>query len=188
MLQVYVSDVLSISDVCCKCFIWMLHMLQWLYTYVASVYSKCFIYFHTYVVNVLSNVAYVAVAIHICCRRILQMFHLFQTYVAEVFHVATLAGTGSGRMRRRSPRPQWSPRVRQAKQAWVVPIYMRISWHEASIRGHEEHNCMRGWVCRRSSCMRGQMCRRNMWGQTCMRGRLSSMCDRRDGRRKRGRG
>ena len=25
--------------------------------------------------------------------------------------------------------------------------------------------------------MRGQMCRRNMWGQTCMRGRLSSMCD-----------
>jgi hypothetical protein len=37
------------------------------------------------------NVAYVAVAIHICCKRMLQMFHIFQTYVVEVFHVATLA-------------------------------------------------------------------------------------------------
>jgi hypothetical protein len=30
MLQAYV---LTVSDICCKCFIWMLHMLQWLYTY-----------------------------------------------------------------------------------------------------------------------------------------------------------
>ena len=38
------------------------------------------------------DVAYVAVAIHICCKSMLQMFHLFQTYVAanafilQVFH------------------------------------------------------------------------------------------------------
>ena len=31
------------SEVCCKCFISMLHMLQWLYTYVASV---CFHLLH----------------------------------------------------------------------------------------------------------------------------------------------
>jgi hypothetical protein len=36
MLQVYVSNVSSVSDVCCKRFIWMLHMLQWLYIYVAK--------------------------------------------------------------------------------------------------------------------------------------------------------
>jgi len=28
MLQVYVSNVSAVSNVCCKCFIWMLHMLQ----------------------------------------------------------------------------------------------------------------------------------------------------------------
>jgi hypothetical protein len=32
------------------------------------------------------DVAYVAVAMHICCKRIFQMFHLFQRYVvASVF-------------------------------------------------------------------------------------------------------
>jgi hypothetical protein len=36
-----VSDVLKIYY--CKCFRWMLHMLQWLYTYVASVCFQCFI-------------------------------------------------------------------------------------------------------------------------------------------------
>jgi hypothetical protein len=40
MLQVYVSSVSAILDVCRKCFIWILHMLQWLYTYVASLYFK----------------------------------------------------------------------------------------------------------------------------------------------------
>jgi hypothetical protein len=37
------------------------------------------------------DVAYVAVAIHICCKRMFQMFHLFQTYVAEMFHVASVS-------------------------------------------------------------------------------------------------
>jgi hypothetical protein len=41
MLQVF-SDV---SEVCCKRFISMLHMLQWLYTYVSSKCSKYFIRF-----------------------------------------------------------------------------------------------------------------------------------------------
>jgi hypothetical protein len=47
MLQAYVS---SVSDVCFKCFIWMLHTLLWLYTHVSSVSyvsnlcCKCFIW------------------------------------------------------------------------------------------------------------------------------------------------
>jgi hypothetical protein len=44
-LQVYVSNVLTISNVYCKCFIWMLHILQCPYTYVANVCCKCFICF-----------------------------------------------------------------------------------------------------------------------------------------------
>jgi hypothetical protein len=40
--HVYVSYVWS---GCCICFIWMFHILQWLYTYVTSVSSKCFTYF-----------------------------------------------------------------------------------------------------------------------------------------------
>jgi hypothetical protein len=39
------STVLDVLEVCCKCFTWMLHILQWLYMHVASVCSKCFIYF-----------------------------------------------------------------------------------------------------------------------------------------------
>jgi hypothetical protein len=45
MLQVSIQNISSTSDVCCKCFIWMLHMLQWLYAYVGSACSNCFICF-----------------------------------------------------------------------------------------------------------------------------------------------
>jgi hypothetical protein len=78
MLQTYVS---SVSN-------WMLHMLLGLYPHVSSVCFKCFICFYTYVVSVSSgrckvflDVAYVAMPIHACFNR---MFHLFQTYVANV--------------------------------------------------------------------------------------------------------
>jgi hypothetical protein len=74
----------------------MLHMLQWLYMYVTSICSKCFICFfrrmlQASVSNVSSafsdvcckctylDVAYVS---HICCKSIFEMFQLFQSYVA----------------------------------------------------------------------------------------------------------
>ena len=42
--------------------------------------------FHMDAVKVDQDVAYVAMAIHICCKRLFQMFHLFfQTYVISVF-------------------------------------------------------------------------------------------------------
>jgi hypothetical protein len=59
------------------------HMLQWLYTYVVSIYSQCFIYFRRMLQLFYLNVAYVAVAIHICCKRMFQIFYLLQTYVAR---------------------------------------------------------------------------------------------------------
>jgi hypothetical protein len=78
-------------------FISMLHMLQWLYTYVASACFKCFIYSRrmlqqslhvasvfisrhgkgTHAECVHLYVAYVAIAIHVCfnCfKRMLQVF------------------------------------------------------------------------------------------------------------------
>jgi len=45
------------------------------------------------------DVAYVEL-LYICCKRMLQILHLFQTYIAEVLQVITLAGAGSERMRR----------------------------------------------------------------------------------------
>jgi hypothetical protein len=40
---------------------------------------------HMNVVKVDWDVAYVAMAIHVCCKRLFQMFHLFfQTYVTSV--------------------------------------------------------------------------------------------------------
>jgi hypothetical protein len=55
----------------------MLHMLQYLYMYVASVYSKCFICFKRLLQVFYLDVAYVAMAIHLRYKCIFQTFHLF---------------------------------------------------------------------------------------------------------------
>jgi hypothetical protein len=69
MLRTYVSGVLNVSEVCCKCFISvlqkvdrMLHMLQWLYSmfqvYVPNVSANvCCKYFYLDVVKVDPDVA-----------------------------------------------------------------------------------------------------------------------------------
>ena len=74
MLQAYIS---SVSEVYYKCFMWMLqmyigmlHMLQWLYTYVANIYSKCFIYFFD-----------------ICCKCVPHMLHVFYVDVAYILQL-----------------------------------------------------------------------------------------------------
>ena len=77
-LQVYISNVSSVLDVCCKCFIWMLHMFQWLYTHVASVYSKYSIYFRRMLQVFLSRCC-------ICCGC---YTHMLQEYVANVSPVS----------------------------------------------------------------------------------------------------
>jgi hypothetical protein len=47
MLQAYVSSISGVSDVCFKCFIWMLQKYIWILhnMHVASVCFKCFRYF-----------------------------------------------------------------------------------------------------------------------------------------------
>jgi hypothetical protein len=84
----------------------MLHMLQWLHTYVASVRSKCFIYFSRCILQVclfrccicvihmlqeyIQNVS--AVLVLCCnkcfnvasCKRFIWMLHMFYTHVASV--------------------------------------------------------------------------------------------------------
>jgi hypothetical protein len=74
----------------------LLHMLQWLYTYVASikvlnvsavlnVCCKC----------VYLDVAYVALAIKVlCCKCTFQMFQLFQTYVVSVLSGCCICCSG----------------------------------------------------------------------------------------------
>ena len=76
MLQVYVSNILAVSNVCCKCFIYMLHMLHWIYTYVASVCFKYFIYFRRML----------QVFIWMMC-----MFQWLYTYVASVYSVSSVS-------------------------------------------------------------------------------------------------
>jgi hypothetical protein len=48
-------------------------MLQWLYTYIASVCSKCFTYFRRMLQVFYLNVT---VVIHTCCKCMFQLFHL----------------------------------------------------------------------------------------------------------------
>jgi hypothetical protein len=57
-------------------------MFQLFQTYFARDYSKFFIYFRLMLQAFHLDVPYVAMAIHICCVHILQMFHLLHTYVA----------------------------------------------------------------------------------------------------------
>jgi hypothetical protein len=59
MLQVFVLDVAKVDR--------MLHMLQWLYTHVARVCSKCFICFSD-----------------VCCKRFIWILHMFHIYVTLV--------------------------------------------------------------------------------------------------------
>ena len=69
MLHAYVS---SVSNVCFKCSIWMLHLLLWLYLYVSNVDFKYFIVmlqvFHLDVAKLDLDVAYVAMPIHTCFK------------------------------------------------------------------------------------------------------------------------
>jgi hypothetical protein len=73
MFYMYIAkvdwDVACVSEVCCKCF---RDMLQ---ASIQNVSTVSVFYL---------DVAYVAVVIHICCKHLLKMFHMFQTYVTSV--------------------------------------------------------------------------------------------------------
>jgi CBS domain containing-hemolysin-like protein len=110
VLKVHVASVCFkyFRGMCCKCFIRMLHMLQWLYIYVANAYSQCFICFHTYVASVFILMlhifhTYVESVLSRCCvclqwfssvfscfckyfRRMFHVFHLF-FYMLQVLHL-----------------------------------------------------------------------------------------------------
>jgi hypothetical protein len=133
MLQAYVSSVLGISYVCCKCFIWMLQVFHldvaytcMLQAYVSSVLGisyvccKCFIWmlqvFHLDVACVLQWFSSVFRCFHKCFRRLFQVFHLLSficsTVASECFKcrsgVAHGMRVGSGwrrgqRLRRHGP-------------------------------------------------------------------------------------
>jgi hypothetical protein len=85
-------------------------MLQWLYTYVASIHFKCFSCFRSMLQVFYLNVAYVAVAIHIYCKRMFSnVSSVSDIYCSKCFmlQVVSLAGTGSER------RWRWSLRAQQ---------------------------------------------------------------------------
>jgi hypothetical protein len=97
-VEVYVSNFSSILDVCCKCFIWMLHMSQG--------------YIHMLLQASIQNISYLS---DVCCKCYIWMLHMLQllyTYIASIyykmFHLT-----------------QWSPRERQATHA---EFYKSLIW------------------------------------------------------------
>jgi hypothetical protein len=76
-----------LSEVCYKCFIWILQKVDRDVAYVVNVLKayckrlfKIFHLFQTYVASIFYlNVAHVS---HICCKSMFKMFQLFQPYVA----------------------------------------------------------------------------------------------------------
>jgi hypothetical protein len=69
MLQTYVSGVSDVLEICCKLFC----------IGVAKVDRD--------VAKVEWDVAHVAMTIHICFKCMFQIFHLYETYVANIFHL-----------------------------------------------------------------------------------------------------
>jgi hypothetical protein len=112
MLQEYVTNVSYVKLLCCskyfhvascKRFIWI---LKWLYTYVASVCSKCFNCFRLMLQVFYLDVAYVTVAIHICCKAyVLNVSHVSNVFCSKCFmlQVFSLVGEGSEHWQRQSP-------------------------------------------------------------------------------------
>ena len=65
LFHTYVANVLSGLRICCNGF----QVLQLLQRYVARVLNGC--------CKSRSDVAYVAMVVHLCCKRLFPMFHLF---------------------------------------------------------------------------------------------------------------
>jgi hypothetical protein len=60
-------------------------MLQWLYTYIGNVCSKCFIYFFRRILQMCYlDVAYVS---HICCKCLIWMLHMLLQWLFKCFQV-----------------------------------------------------------------------------------------------------
>jgi hypothetical protein len=81
----------------------MLNMLHWLYTYVVSVCFKCFICFKRILQVFYLDVAYVAMLIHIYCKRIIVKISSVlnvccnKCFMLQVFHEqARQEGAGEG--------------------------------------------------------------------------------------------
>jgi hypothetical protein len=96
-------------------------MLQWLYMYVVSVCFKCFSCFRSMLRVFYPDVAYVAVAIHICCKICFKCFTCFRCMLQQVLHVASV----------------FISRHRKRAQAKAVPACMRSSM--ACVRGISMH-------------------------------------------------
>jgi hypothetical protein len=75
-------------------------MLHWLYTYVVSVWFKCFSYFKRILQVFYLNLAYVA---SVCCKCFICFGHMLQ----QMIYVASVPWAGAAKGRRR----RWSPRV-----------------------------------------------------------------------------
>jgi hypothetical protein len=72
----FILDVAHVLFGYCICCNGYTHTLQVCFPNVSAVSSRCCMFS--------SDVVYVIVAIHICCKCIFQIFHMFQMYVASV--------------------------------------------------------------------------------------------------------
>jgi hypothetical protein len=125
---------------CCKCFIWILHMLQWLYTYVARL---CFTYFR----HMLQQVLYVA-SIFISMHG---MFHMFQMYVSYVSSECCMCSSGCCKSKSGPTYMLVHERAAQKRSKWRNNIRGgtgHAAWKRSEARSHRHrHVCIRAAPC-----------------------------------------
>jgi hypothetical protein len=137
------------SDICCKCFIWMLHMFR---TYVVSVLSRYCICLHR-----LSSVfRRYASASDICCksfRQMLQVFRLFQTYVASVSSRCCKSRSGVAYI---ATGPTCHGRLLQLLGCRAYGFHVKRAWESASTGTSSPRMLDTEQGCRLSPCARGK--------------------------------
>jgi hypothetical protein len=154
MLQVYVPNFSPVSDLCYKCFIWMLHTLQC---------CTCFRHILQASIQNVSSVSdvcckciylKVVVTIHICCKRMFINVSPVSDYVAKVLSCCNISGYRKRAHANAVPAGIAVPTARQEKRSCGTSTGM---WHGPNcmcINRHVVCNCLcTCTACRRSSCM-----------------------------------
>ena len=108
----YVSNVSSVPDVCCKCFIWMLHIHECC-NHMFSSFSRCFIRMFASVLSV-ASVSYSCFKCFIYIFYMLQLFYLDVSKVDRVLHMRMRVVRG-WRHERRSGQRGRRPRAARAR-------------------------------------------------------------------------
>jgi hypothetical protein len=143
-------------------------MLHWLYTYVASVCFKCFSCFKRVLQVFYLDVAYVVMAIHICCKRMFVNISFVSDYVAPNALCCKCCMT----RRVKWAQTAWSLGHARSEEGATAPTCMRRRMRTAAVGGDGPAGAAAAVPSTTATAARGQVRqqRASRWARAaCMR-------------------